>query len=1027
MTNSDSALDDLAQSAVNDGASYSAYHHRQSEEAAGRPGEGTEDENEEEDEDESECHFLIGEGRSSTRASQSAATRELTRTAGKTTHGSQLTSDQPYYSPASSHSCQALRRGLLGRMLDGLTLPSASSGAGKMSSSRLQSTSDFVFYPDWPDGAPKGERFQKRKDATGKAPAPQPCIFDSLHPKKRSQQTTNQCLLLIIFLALIFASTMFLIKLLSLVPSKPTSSMSLNSLEVTPKTPRLESLGEDHAKRWLVATPKCHIPQLDPWHESIRGYVRHKEPLDCSAVIEETYRKQLEELNEKRNDSDTKMSLAAFRSQQMQTHTLSFVRANKLYFTESAVVEMGVFSENNCCYRSIERSQDNDDDLEYQEQCQPIQEQGLAVVNCTLIKVECPALNYTNIHTFIMHDNEEEEALKRVAENKLDDEAYYNILMLGVDTISRLNGMRQLNGTLKLLLEQYGTLEFKGYNKVGENTFPNLIPLLTGLKPEQLTQIQCWMATNYTQDNDRGDDYLDNCKYLWNFYQQLGYVTYFSEDWPSASTFNYLKPGFKREPTNYYGRPFTLARDPLLFPKFESIGCASCQLDTPVVQIDLDNLRRFLEGHSGQPYFAFHWINCPQHDDLNGASSVDDVLEQFFADIRNSTKLDRTFVIFFSDHGYRWNNFVSTRIGHYESSLPLLTIAPPDRFIARHPELYERLKLHQSALLTPFDLFKTLVAIRDLGAVKSVANQTTRRPQHESDSKTTITTTSTTHYPTATTSIQQIQVQDGTSFKHNFKSLSLLDHHTPDELDRSCIDAGIPDNYCVCHQFDPVEVGSLDVLGAAYYLVYVHLETRIRNHQQICHLLDLEQVHRAELFDFEQMQSSTSKNKTATKRKSRRQSYRSSTMQSIQTTTKTAPTTFQPNYKTVTTPRPADSRVIPADKENGDETIEKKHQYLPKREYNVMFSTKPGGGLFQEIVRFYGDDMDKCKLQVEKARKIIEDDWASHKDRHATVLQMNRVCEFSVLSESIARLNLYKDQSKCVRSNIELKKICYCK
>lgn len=828
-------------------------------------------------------------------------------------------------------------------------------------------------------------------------------------------------LLILLCLVLIACAVTLLMKLSSLVNEtkfrlQDTADLlslkhdQLNQIHSRLDEAHRKQLEVDQLSRWLVSSSKCHIPFLEPWDQSIGEYVTRKRRLSCSKVMGDFYRSAKELLVSQVSTT---------------TNSLSYVEANKLHFVPAAI-RMGALS-GLCCYKSISRSTENDDELDYADECVAIRTNALAI-NSTLIEVSCgKPLNYLNVHSFVIQNMEEEDALARVADAKLNSADYYNVLMVGVDTMSRSNGQRQLNRTLDLLKgELYRTLDFAGYNKVGENTFPNLIPLLTGLRPEQLAETQCWMVSNYTDEGEHGDDYLDNCKYLWNFYQQLGYATYFSEDWPSASTFNYLKPGFKNEPTNFYGRPFALARDKLTFPKFESIGCASCQLDEPIVQVDLRNLQTFIEQHRKKPYFAFHWINCPQHDDLNGASQMDHILRDFFERLHNLTQADRTFVFLFSDHGYRWNNFVSTRIGHYESSLPLLTIAPPEVFIRKHPDLYQHLKEHQSALLTPFDLFKTLIGIRDLSSssrfraaerarARRLARQAPKLPEKPIAPTSNQAISSPLNESTpparpaelAVASISELRMLDGVSFEQKFRPLSLLDQHSPEQLDRSCIDAGIPDNYCVCHQFQPIHTNRLDALGAAYYLVYIHLEARLRDHLNICRQLELDKVHQAELFDFEQMPSTESKT-ISRRRRRRRRRMATGSDDGLSTSSSTE-----------RAKQPTSANETRSEEDN-------KFNYLPNREYSIMFSTRPGGGLFQEVVRYYGTNITECEQAVESSMGIMGDKWARMEDKQAGARMMNSVCEFSVHSESISRFNLYKDQSKCVKSNIELKKICYC-
>lgn len=722
---------------------------------------------------------------------------------------------------------------------------------------------------------------------------------------------------------------------------------------------------------WLVSSSKCSIPNLDAWHDSIKGYVKRLPPLNCTQILLEdgTYNR-----------------------------TLTYVRSNKLHLTEIARSK-GLKAEH-CCYKSINRGSD-DRRLVSDATCVAMNTlEGFESPSET-ISITCPMFNYTNVHSFVKSDPGEKAAIKLMAKQRLNQDNYYNVIIVGVDTISRLNGHRQLHRTLKVLRHIYDAVEFNGYNKVGENTFPNLVPLLTGLRPEQLTETKCWPASNYSDESETGDGYLDNCQFLWNYYRELGYTTYFSEDWPKASTFNYLKDGFKSQPTTFYGRPFTIARDSLLLPKVD-MGCASCLLDRPLVEVDLENLKMFLIENRGLPHFAFHWINCPQHDDLNGASQVDLTLERFFLNIRHLSKDDRTFVMLLSDHGYRWNDFVSTRIGHYESSLPMLTIAAPKQFIKNHKDYYENLKSLESVLLTPFDLFRTLIDIRNLGmkdSFREASEKTRSRHLGElplSNSQSVANEKGATNDITneadaamISTKIEMLKPVDGLSYNQTFSTISLLKDHKAFELNRSCSEAGIPDNYCVCHEFKQVANETDDVYGAAIYLVYVHLYKNLASHLALCHQLDLNDVVEAELYDF-------------SVRKSR---------------LKSAPVSqTEVDEQVVSTTKPPVLATHAATRSDSD---------LPNREYNIKFSTVPGDGLFQEIVRYYGDNMEDCERAVREVRRQMSK-W-NYDERHKAVLNLNEICRFSVRSKSLSRLNLYKNQSKCVKSNIELKKICYCR
>lgn len=51
----------------------------------------------------------------------------------------------------------------------------------------------------------------------------------------------------------------------------------------------------------------------------------------------------------------------------------------------------------------------------------------------------------------------------------------FNIILLGIDSISRLNFLRQMKHT-KAFLDAKGFIPLYGYHKVGENSFPNIFP-----------------------------------------------------------------------------------------------------------------------------------------------------------------------------------------------------------------------------------------------------------------------------------------------------------------------------------------------------------------------------------------------------------------------------------------------------------------------------------------------------------------------------------------------------------------------
>lgn len=95
----------------------------------------------------------------------------------------------------------------------------------------------------------------------------------------------------------------------------------------------------------------------------------------------------------------------------------------------------------------------------------------------------------------------------------IDDESSLNILLIGLDTLSRLQFHRHFPRSSVFLRERMGAVEMMGYNKVAENTYPNLVPLLSGLSAEQL-------KTTCLQNNG---DLVDTCPIIWKKYHEKGF------------------------------------------------------------------------------------------------------------------------------------------------------------------------------------------------------------------------------------------------------------------------------------------------------------------------------------------------------------------------------------------------------------------------------------------------------------------------------------------------------------------------
>ncbi|XP_037277308.2 uncharacterized protein LOC119170288 [Rhipicephalus microplus] len=423
-------------------------------------------------------------------------------------------------------------------------------------------------------------------------------------------------------------------------------------------------------RHFVVNTAQCKIPNIDPLDPSIAAFVSKSSPVDCSSDFP----------------------------------NITFVKDKRIYINAPVigrVLQQHSLENVHCCYRPFFRNLKprSDNDVVFQSECILFQDGAKATHE--FVKVECynkAALFYVNFHAFVYPKKSYQHRFKELY--KPEHPGYqYSVLIIGVDGVSRLNAHRQFPKTVGYLKERMGAVEMYGYTKVGDNTFPNLVPLLTGLTEKELA-FGVWAE----------GEYLDSLPMLWKSFAANGYSTLYAEDNPTLSTFNYLKEGFLNQPTDYYLRPFlsTCERETGHRKPLNCYHCVGTQSETEIV---LDWLRSYKELMLRWPSFAFVWINSATHDDFNGGSSVDHLYRSFLEKLHQGAYLQNTIVLFMSDHGFRWSPIRETYAGILEDRLPSLFISFPPTFRRHHPEIMRNVHVNARRLTTPFDLHTTLACL----------------------------------------------------------------------------------------------------------------------------------------------------------------------------------------------------------------------------------------------------------------------------------------------------------------------------
>lgn len=118
-------------------------------------------------------------------------------------------------------------------------------------------------------------------------------------------------------------------------------------------------------------------------------------------------------------------------------------------------------------------------------------------IECFLKSAASDNSIYTDYHAFIPVRN------NTINVHPYNDPLIKNsvsVIALGLDTVSRLNLHRQMPLTAEFIKTRLHGVDLLGYNKVADNTFPNVIPVLTGHFHEELTK-SCWPTGQSVFDN----------------------------------------------------------------------------------------------------------------------------------------------------------------------------------------------------------------------------------------------------------------------------------------------------------------------------------------------------------------------------------------------------------------------------------------------------------------------------------------------------------------------------------------------
>lgn len=514
---------------------------------------------------------------------------------------------------------------------------------------------------------------------------------------------------------------------------------------------------------FLINTTGCKIPYMDPFDESIREYITDADPPKCNKFT-----------NGRLVKADNDSVFIDFDS---LNNIYSSIDPNhvKCYYTEFWRVEHPVVKDG---YYPI----NVDSEVRFSSNHVEIKNRT-RILNQEFIKVFCEIKNET-IYTDYF-------AFPRINKGRHKEDNTVSVALIGFDSVSRLNLHRQMPRTVAFLKEKVISVEMLGYNKVGDNTFPNMIPVLTGLTEEEIKRT-CWQQENI----------FDNCTFIWEKYKESNFSTGYYEDASWMGLFNYQKYGFRKQPTDFYGQIFSLTAEKELGSD-KRLNAQLCIGNRMVLSVLLDNAYRYFIGSKETLTWSMFWTSSLTHDFLNLPRLADLPFVEFMEILLNNDIFNSTILIFMSDHGIRWGGIRSTYQGYMEERLPFLFISFPKWFRNKYQLATSNLKANRRRLTTHFDLHETLLDLIDLSNIQD-----------------------------------EVIIERTNNLNHNARrGISLF---LPIPENRTCDDAGITENWCTCYTSKSVSGSNPKVKKAALALVS-YMNSLLKDHHE-CSQLKLHEI-----------------------------------------------------------------------------------------------------------------------------------------------------------------------------------------
>uniref|UniRef100_A0A0N5C4A9 Sulfatase domain-containing protein n=1 Tax=Strongyloides papillosus TaxID=174720 RepID=A0A0N5C4A9_STREA len=285
--------------------------------------------------------------------------------------------------------------------------------------------------------------------------------------------------------------------------------------------------------------------------------------------------------------------------------------------------------------------------------------------------------------------NEMVEKLRKIKKSR--NIRNWNVQIISYGSLSQMAVRRLLPKTVKFFEKTLEGITLEGYNILGNETLNSFIPILTGKTESELLKIRKPFKPPF----------------IWSKFSDVGYITLFGEDSFKNGTFSKYPNIYQNQTINHFlGTSFQYTE--------KEFG-NECFRDTMQHKEWLDYSTSFIEGYNSINISRFSFLHHSSlsKNHLTKAENIDDDLYEYLSYNYNKGNFKNDVIILMSDHGDTSSEYTYTQQGQFEERLPFLGIRLPEEFnnTEYKKRILENLTNNRNALITPFDIYTTLLDI----------------------------------------------------------------------------------------------------------------------------------------------------------------------------------------------------------------------------------------------------------------------------------------------------------------------------